>query len=137
MITLDTSALYALVDRRDPDHARVLDELQRDSGPYVVPAGILAELAYLVESRLGAAVMDAVLADLESGAYSLDCGDEDIPRIRGLASRYEDLPLGFADASVAACAERNGGRVLTLDTRDFGVVAREGTIDVLPRPSAT
>ena len=32
-----------------------------------------------------------------------------------------------------ACAERSGGRVLTLDLRDFGVVAREGTIDVLPR----
>jgi len=132
LITLDTSALYALVDRRDPDHARVLEELQRDSGPYVVPAGILAELAYLVESRLGAAVMDAVLADLESGAYSLDCGDEDIPRIRSLASRYEDLPLGFADASVVACAERNGGRVLTLDNRDFDVVAREQAIVVLP-----
>ena len=133
MITLDTSALYALVDRRDPDHASVLDELQRDSGPYVVPAGILTELAYLVESRLGAAAMDAVLADLESGAYSLDCGDDDIPRIRSLASRYESLPLGYADSAVIACAERNGGRVLTLDQRDFGVVAREGTIAVLPR----
>jgi predicted nucleic acid-binding protein len=137
LITLDTSALYALVDRRDPDHASVLEELQRDFGPYVVPTGILAELAYLVESRLGAAVMDVVLADLESGAYSLDCGDEDIPRIRDLASRYEDLPLGFADASVVACAERNGGRVLTLDTRDFAVVAREGTIDVLPQASTS
>ena len=135
MITLDTSALYALVDRRDPDHASMLDELQRDSGPYVVPAGILAELGYLVESRLGAAAMDAVLADLESGAYSLDCGDDDIPRIRSLASRYEDLPLGFADASVVACAERNGGRVLTLDNRDFDVVARERAIVVLPAPT--
>jgi predicted nucleic acid-binding protein len=132
LITLDTSALYALVDRRDPDHARVLEELQCDSGPYVVPAGILSELAYLVESRLGAAVMDAVLADLESGAYSLDCGDEDIPRIRSLASRYEDLTLGFADASVVACAERSGGRVLTLDHRDFDVVARDQAIKVVP-----
>jgi len=77
-------------------------------------------------------VMDALLADLESGAYSLDCGDEDIPRIRSLATRYEDLPLGFAAASVVACAERNGGRVLTLDNRDFDVVARKETIDVLP-----
>jgi predicted nucleic acid-binding protein len=62
----------------------------------------------------------------------LDCGDDDIPRIRGLASRYEDLPLGFADASVVACAERNGGRVVTLDDRDFAVVAREEAIVVLP-----
>jgi hypothetical protein len=58
--------------------------------------------------------MDALLADLEAGAYSLDCGDEDIPRIRSLASRYEDLPLGFAGAPVVACAERNGGRVLVV-----------------------
>lgn len=132
MITFDTSALYALLDRRDPDHGRVLEALQADPGPYLVPAGILAELAYLVETRLGAEAMDAVLADLESGAYSLDCGDEDLPRVRSLALRYESLPLGYADSVVIACAERSGGRVLTLDARDFGVVAREGTIEVLP-----
>ena len=136
MITLDTSALYALLDRRDPDHARVLEALRADPGPYLVPAGILAELAYLVETRLGAEAMDAVLADLESGAYSLDCGEDDLPRIRGLALRYESLPLGYADSAVIACAERGGGRVLTLDQRDFGVVAREGTIEVLPRSTS-
>ena len=132
VITLDTSALYVLLNQQDPDHAVVLAVLRADAGPYLVPAGIMAEVAYLVESRLGHRAMDALLADLESGAYSLDCGDEDIPRIRSLASRYEDLPLGFADASVVACAERNGGRVLTLDNRDFDVVAREETINVLP-----
>lgn len=132
MITLDTSALYALLNQRDPDHAAVLAELRADAGPYLVPAGIMAEVAYLVESRLGLRAMDALLADLEAGAYSLDCGDEDIPRIRSLASRYEDLSLGFADASVVACAERNGGRVLTLDNRDFSIVAREQAIVVLP-----
>ena len=132
MITLDTSALYALLNQRDLDHAAVLAVLRADAGPYLVPAGIMAEVAYLVESRLGVRVMDALLADLEAGAYSLACGDEDIPRIRSLASRYEDLPLGFADASVVACAERNGGRVLTLDNRDFAVVAREEAIVVLP-----
>ncbi|MFL5796358.1 MAG: hypothetical protein ACJ77A_00285 [Actinomycetota bacterium] len=70
LITLDTSALIALLDRRDSDHDRV--------------------------------------------------------------SRYADLPLGFHDASVVACAERSGGRVLTLDERDFRVVAGEGRIEVLP-----
>jgi len=64
-------------------------------------------------------------------AQSLDCGEDDFPRIRELVTRYADLPLGFADAAVVACAERNGRRVLALD-RDFAVVAREGTIVVLP-----
>jgi predicted nucleic acid-binding protein len=96
--------------------------------------GILAELAYLVEACLGSEALDALLADFVSGAYTLDGGDEDLPRIRELMLRYAHLPLGLSDASVVACAERHGGRVLTLDSRVFGVVAREGTLTVVPAP---
>ncbi len=103
----------------------------RDRGPYLVPAGILAEVTYMIEQRLGLHALDLFLADLESHAYALDCGEQDLQRIRELVRRYADLPLGFADAAVIACAERNGGQVLTLDLRDFGVVAREGTIQVV------
>lgn len=106
--------------------------LLADPGPYLVPTGILAEVGYLLESRLGRKAMDAVLADLEDGAYALDCGEDDLGRVRELAERYADLPLGYADAAVIACAERNGGRVLTLDQRDFGIVARDVPIVVLP-----
>lgn len=132
MITIDTGALVALLDRRDPDHRRVREALVTDTGPYLVPAWILAEVGYFAEARLGAKVVDAFLADLETSAYSFECGDRDLPRIRELVRRYADLPLGVADAAVIACAERNGGRVLTLDARDFGVVAKEGKIAVLP-----
>lgn len=50
----------------------------------------------------------------------------------GLVRRHADLRLGFSDAAVIACAEERGRRVLTLDRRHFEVVAREGTIEVLP-----
>ena len=132
VITLDTSGLLALLNRRDPDHGRVNAALDSDPGPYLVPAGILAEITYMVEQRLGLDTLDLFLQDLESSAYQLECGQEDLARIRVLIARYADLPLGFADASVVACAERSGGRVLTLDVRDFGVVAREGRILILP-----
>lgn len=68
------------------------------------------------------------LQDIRSGEFILDCGENDIPRIAELVARYHDLPLGYADAAVIACAERNGGKVLTLDYRHFGVVARAGLI---------
>jgi uncharacterized protein len=132
VLTLDSSALFALLNRGDPGHAAVRDVLARDHGPHIVPAGILAETAYLVETRYGVRVMDSLLGDLEAGVFTLDCGERDLGRVRALAGRYADLPLGYADAAVIACAERNGGAVLTLDRRDFGVVAREGTITVLP-----
>lgn len=132
LITLDTSGLFALLNRADRDHERVKTVLFEDKGPYLVPDGILAEIAYMVEERLGARALESLVQDLESGGLTLECGEEDFPRIRELVGRYEDLPLGFADASVISCAERSGGRVLTLDLRHFGVVGREGNITLLP-----
>jgi predicted nucleic acid-binding protein len=132
LIALDTSGLFALLNRTDKDHERVKAALFEDKGPYLVPAGILAEIAYMVEERLGARALESLILDLESGGLALECGEEDLPRIRELVWRYADLPLGFADASVISCAERNGGRVLTLDLRHFGVVAAEGHITLLP-----
>jgi len=76
--------------------------------------------------------MDLFLADLVSGGYLLDCGEDELPRAKELAQKYADLPLGFTDAAVAACAEANGKRVLTLDTRDFSVIKKETELTILP-----
>lgn len=86
----------------------------------------------MIENRLNLRVLDTFVSDLETGRFVLECGEQDLGRIGDLIRRYEDLPLGFADASVISCAERNGGKVLTLDLRHFGVVAREGRISPLP-----
>jgi hypothetical protein len=132
LITLDTSALFALANRRDPSHLVAVRALEDDPGPYLVPAATLGEIAFLVEQRLGSRVLDLLLADLQSGAYALDCGEDDLGRARELVGRYADLALGYVDAAVIACAERNGGRVMTFDLRDFGVAAAEGTITLVP-----
>lgn len=132
LITLDTSGLFALLNRGDKDHERVKAALFADRGPYLVPAGILAEISYMLEERLRPEALESFILDLESGGLTLECGEEDLPRIRDLVGRYADLPLGFADASVVSCAERHGGKVLTLDLRHFGVVAGEGRISTLP-----
>ena len=76
VITLDSSAVFALLNRRDPDHRKVRSALEQDRGPYLIPAAILGEIAYLVEERLGSKAMDLFLGDLVSGGYSLDCGED-------------------------------------------------------------
>lgn len=134
LITLDTSGVLALIDDRDPAHERSGTALREDSGPFLLPAATLGEIGYFLESRYDPEVLDVFLHDLERGAFSVDCGGDDLSRLRALVVRYRDLPLGLVDAAVIACAERNGGRVLTLDVRDFGVVAREGTISIVPGP---
>jgi len=128
VIVLDTSALLALLDRDDPDHSVCAAALRSERPPYLVPAGILSEVGYLTERKVGAAVLTGFLEDLASGAFTLDCGEQDFTRIIELIRGYDDLPLGFADASVIACAERSEKRVMTLDRRHFSVLAREGKI---------
>lgn len=133
MLTLDTSALYAILLRRDPEHQRMLAARDDDPGPYFVPAGILAEIGYMLQRRPQLTALNTLLLDLERGGYTLHCGEDDLPRIRELVNRYADLPLGFADAAVVACAERYRGRVLTSDRRDFDIVARgEQKLTILP-----
>jgi predicted nucleic acid-binding protein len=131
LITLDTSAIVCLLDRRERDHQRVRAAFVGDGGPHLVPALILAETCYVTGLRLGQKALRTFLEDLDDGRFAFECGDGDIGRIRQLIARYDDLPLSVADAAVVACAERNGGRVLSIDA-DFDVVAKEGKIVVLP-----
>lgn len=116
------------MNRRDPSHKAVKQALQAESGPFFVPAGIMGEIGYLVEARLGTKVLCAFLDDLADGLFTYEGDDDRLPRIRALVDRYRDLPLGFADAAVIACAEAHGGRVLTLDRRDVAVVAKDTPI---------
>jgi predicted nucleic acid-binding protein len=132
VLTLDTSGLYAILHREDPYHDECLTARDADPGPYYVPVAMLAELAYLIERDLGLATLSALLRDLEAGMYTLDCGDGNLSRIDVLVRRYDNLPLGFTDAAVIACAEAHGGRVISTDRRDFDIVAAERRIIVLP-----
>ncbi len=109
-----------------------MGSLREERGPLLVPVALLGEAGYMVEEWLGIATLRRLLADMVGGFYLLDCGEQDLAKIDELLVRYAGLRLGFADACVIACAERRGGRVLTTDRRHFGVVAREGTIQLVP-----
>lgn len=130
MLTLDTSGIFAALNRADPHHKHAVSCLDGHIGHLYIPCAILAEIGYMLEQRLGTRVLMEFLADIETGAFMVDA-DHNFARIRHLVKRYADLPLGFSDATVIDCAERNGGRVLTYDDRDFSVVAKEGSIHVL------
>ena len=131
MITLDTSGLVAIFDDRDRWHSEAMSIIESNKGANILPSNVMAEIAYILESRIGPLQLLRFLDDVESGGYTLDCGSQDIPRIRELVQRYSDMSLGFADAAVIACAERNGGRVLTRDFRHFSAVARELNLTLL------
>lgn len=50
---LDTSFLFALADRSDRNHDRVLDIAKTIGEPLLLPSVVLPEICYLISSRLG------------------------------------------------------------------------------------
>jgi hypothetical protein len=74
----------------------------------VVPAGILGELGYLVDAKLGGHALRDLVADLDRRAFALDCGDEDIREIARLLDRYDDLRFRRRRDRVRSAARRPG-----------------------------
>jgi uncharacterized protein len=101
-----------------------------------VPTLVVAEVTYLLRSRLGWQAEVRFLGDLASADLVLEPIDAADPvRIAELVARYRDLPLGTIDASVVAAAERLGvTEVATTERRHFGVVrpAHAEAFELLP-----
>ena len=89
-----------------------------------MPTLVIAEVAYLIGTRLGWKAEVRFLGDVAGGNLVLEpLHPADTIRIAELVARYHDLPLGTIDASVVAAAERlTVEDVATTDRRHFGVV---------------
>lgn len=136
MIIADTSGLLALFDRGEPEHQAVSDAMSRVAGPLVVSPYVVAELDYLVGTRIGVAQELAVLRELCGGAYVLpEFGPSDMAKAAGVVERSRDQDIGIADASIVVLAERYATRqLLTLDRRHFSALrpAQGGRFTLLP-----
>lgn len=96
-----------------------------DRSRLLVPTSIIAEICYMIALLRGPHVESAFLQDLAQGAYGqlIDVTAEDVRRMGQLVSTYSDLPLGGADASLVAIAERlDIAEIATVDHRHFTVV---------------
>ena len=121
---VDTGALLAFFDSDEPDHVAVSAVLGAATEPLVVSPYVVAELDYLVASRLGVTAELAGLRELTGGAWDLPTIDiEDLVKARVVIERYADQNIGVADASNVILAERYRTRtIVTLDRRHFDVL---------------
>jgi predicted nucleic acid-binding protein len=119
LAVVDTGPLYAVVDEDDADHARCRAALEQAGNRLIIPTMVIAEATYLIGTRLGPDVEARFLRSLSRIHVEAPTPD-DWPRIADLVEQYGDFPLGGADASVIALAERLGiETIVTLDDRHF------------------
>jgi predicted nucleic acid-binding protein len=133
-VLVDAGPLVALLDRSDNHHREIVQALGKIEDPLVSVWPVLVEAMYLLSFSFQA--QKALWEIFETGAVQLLPLDEsDIPPMKSLMEKYQDLPMDMADAALVRVAEREGiRRVLSLDQRDFSIyrLARKGKFILLP-----
>jgi predicted nucleic acid-binding protein len=137
LIVLDTSALFSALLPDQPAGDRVRAALEGDPGPFVLSPFVLAELAYLINSRSRRPETGLkLLEDIAHGTYELATfGADAVGEATEIIRTYADLRIGLTDASIVVLADRyRTDRVLTLDERHFRALRTQGgdAFTVLP-----
>jgi len=128
MILVDTSGLLSALDASEPQHARSARALIDADPPRLLSPFVLAELDYLLATRVSSAAAIALLREVARGAYQLEpMTNSDIGEAVAVLERHADLELGLADASLVVLAQRHGASdILTLDERHFRALRGPG-----------
>ena len=97
----DTSGLLALFNRTEPEHEPVRRLVAGIEDPLVVSPYVVAELDYLVATRVGVDAELAILEELAGGAYDLaHLEATDLSRASTVIARSRDQSIGIAEAEV-------------------------------------
>lgn len=119
MIVLDTSFLYALLDRRDGRHAEAAEWYRDVDDQLATSPLVLAEVDYLA-ARASRALRGAFRRDVAAGAYHVSWWETAATESVQTAERYTDLGPSLADASlVALAAYLETTLIATFDERHF------------------
>ena len=134
MILVDAGPLVALIHADDQQHERCKEVFQSLREPVGTVWPALTEAMYLLSFSWRA--QDALweMVDTET-VQILPLDHNDVPRMKELMRKYQDLPMDLADAALVRVAEREKlRRIFTLDRRDFEVYrsARLERFAILP-----
>ena len=107
---VDTSASFALLDRRDDNHhaaRRIAEQIAVRRIYLIAPNFLIAETHALILNKLGHATASAFLDRIDQGSIRverIDVADEQ--RARDIIRQYKDKDFSLTDATSFAVMER-------------------------------
>jgi predicted nucleic acid-binding protein len=122
-LLLDTGFLYALLNRTESNHERVLAVSRTIREPIILPVPAITEVAYLLLRDVGSEAVADFLESLGTTDLILESPTiGDFSRAAEVIRQYADARVDFVDALIVAIAERLAiTRILTLDVRHFAM----------------
>lgn len=128
VIVLDTSGLLAAIDSSQRFHDAAKEVLGGAVDPLILSPFVLAELDYLLATRVGREAELALLEEVARETYRLaSFSIGDMAEARRIIVQYADLRIDLADASNVVLANRHDTLdMLTLDERHFRTLSGPG-----------
>ena len=118
-VILDTSVLVALLSKGDRNHDWAVRQWAQVNPPALTCDAVISETCFLLKRRY---LIEAVFEMIEVGAIAIVFDlQEEASNVRVLMSRYESVPMSFADACLVRMTEQiPNSAVMTLDS-DFKI----------------
>lgn len=106
-LVCNTGPLLAVLNDRDKHHGASVALFDGFDGALIVPSLIITEVCYLAQTQVGPQAEARFLDSIVARELSIEHPTEqDWSRMAQLVRQYAGFPLGVADASVIAIAER-------------------------------
>jgi predicted nucleic acid-binding protein len=130
MIIVDSGFWLALANKNDEFHIPAVNlfySLQDEQ--FITTWCVVTETCYLLQNRVGIHAPQRFIRKIGLGKLNIfDIKPSHCSRIEQLMTKYRDLPMDLADASLAILAETLGhGRILSIDYRDFNTYRWKNT----------
>ncbi len=115
---LDTGPIVALFDKSDHFHKKLYDFFSKGNYIFYSTWSVITKVSFLLEFNVNSQL--DFLKWVESGAIQMvELNILDISSISDYMSKYRDVPMDFADATLMCIAEKlDLKEIITLD-KDF------------------
>lgn len=120
-LIIDAGFFIALGNTKDQFHKKAIELLENlPKRKWITTWPVLTEVCHLLLNVAPNKVLQ-FLKNLENGAFTVfDLTEKDYKSISQLMSKYSDLPMDLADASLVILANHlKHGDILSTDSRDF------------------
>ena len=119
-VLVDAGPLIALFDKDDSYHKSVKKFISANNCKLVTTTAVITETSHMLDFNVQTQI-DFLKWISNKGVVIYEIQQKDIRRIIDLSTKYSDIPMDFADATLVVAAEQTGIRKIISIDSDFEI----------------
>ena len=119
-VLVDAGPLIALFDKDDSYHKSIKGFMLANEFKLITTIAVITETSHMLDFNVQTQI-DFLKWINDKGIIIHDIQQKDIQRIIELSTKYSDIPMDFADATLVVAAEQTGiHKIISIDS-DFEI----------------